>query len=530
MRHVSYTRYKVTEKIVRRWLTLGVISLITAFAWVACEGPGGVTGPVGPTGPQGPQGEKGDPGDTGPQGPQGETGPAGADGAQGPEGPMGPQGPAGPTGPEGPQGPIGPIGHIGPTGPQGPVGATGPVGPEGPQGPAGETGPEGPEGPAGPEGPQGPAGPEGPEGPAGEMGPAGPEGPMGPPGPIGISPLSVKTVAAFVFNDKAGKVLNTDAMMSDLSALVSGGRGSYTYEVMSSSEAVTASVTADGMLSVALVHDVNFPYSDYTVTVTIGDGVESDKQDVAVRRNKAPTGAIPTGDDAIAVQTVGTQHPHDSQEVDVSAAFMDDDDLTVSGDTNVSGKATFVMVVEGEKLTIKGMKSTETGGADGNTDEPVAIDVTATDTGDLKKSLSSLVSVSVNQAPKLNDPGVLRDVAIKLTETAQSPLRLTRIDGHFMDPEDEALTYSLALSNKNISASVVCVVDTAGALASPTDPEEDGSCGTGVHGLRINPLKAGMTTVTVTAMEPLDDDLVEAPVTGFGQTVADTFTVTVLPE
>ena len=117
----------------------------------------------------------------------------------------------------------------------------------------------------------------------------GPEGPQGPAGPIGISPFAVKAIDAFVFNDMAGKVLNTDAMMRDLSGLVSGGVPPYTYEVMSP-DAVDASVTADGMLSVALVHNVNFPYSDYTVTVTIGDaGGMMEKKDVAVRRNKEPT-------------------------------------------------------------------------------------------------------------------------------------------------------------------------------------------------------------------------------------------------
>jgi hypothetical protein len=354
-------------------------------------------------------------------------------------------------------------------------------------------------------------------------------------GPIGYSPLAVKAVPAFVFNDKTGKVLDTDPKMVDLSTLASGGRGSYTYDAMSSDDkAVMASVTAAGMLSVALVHDVNFPYSDHKVTVTVSDGVEMKKQDVAVRRNKAPTGSAPTGDDAIGLQMVGTQHPHGSTEVDVSTAFMDNDALTVAGGANVVGNASFVMVMSGKKLMVKGLKSTETG--DGDEDVPVEIDVTATDTGGLKKTLASLFTVSVNQAPKLNADGTLRDVAIRLTEIASSPLRLARIDGHFMDPEGEDLTYSSAINNKNINASVVCVTDTNGILSAPVATQDDGSCqDQAVHGLRINPLRAGTTIVTVTAMEPVDDpedtdDEQAGGFDGFGQTVADTFTVTVLPE
>ncbi len=462
----------MTEKIVRRWLTLGVISLITAFAWVACEGPGGVTGPVGPTGPAGPQGETGPAGPAGPAGPQGETGP------QGPQGEMGPEGPAGPEGP---------------------------VGPEGPQGP---------EGPAGPEGSQGP------------------EGPQGPAGPIGISPFAVKAIDAFVFNDKAGKVLDTDAMVRDLSGLVSGGVAPYTYEVTSSPDAVDASVTADGMLSVALVHNVNFPYSDYTVSVTIGDSDGgSEKKDVAVRRNKAPDGTAPTT--ALDVLWVGTQHPNASKPAaaGVAGAFMDDDALTLSGVTNIAGKGSFIMVMSGKNLMVQGLKSTRTGPT-GTEEQPIAVDVTATDSGGLTKALASLFTVSVNEAPKLSSTGTLRDVAIRLSETASSPLRLARIDGHFEDPEDGALTYESAISNKNIGVSVVCVTDTAGVLSAPTAVNATGGCDAGVHGLRINPLKAGMTTVTVTAKEPTDTDSdsdVDTHI-GFGQTVADTFTVTVLPE
>ena len=67
---------------------------------------------------------------------------------------------------------------------------------------------------------------------------------------------------------------------------------------------------------------------------------------------------------------------------------MDNDALTFSGRANVVGNASFVMVTGGkDKLMVKGLKSTETGPetGDARTDVPIAVDVTATDTGGLRQ-------------------------------------------------------------------------------------------------------------------------------------------------
>ena len=89
-----------------RWLKAGVLMLVAAVVFAACEGAAGVVGPAGPQGEPGaagPRGPQGNPGPAGPQGPQGNPG------AAGPPGPVGPQGPAGdPAG-----GPLRPINALG---------------------------------------------------------------------------------------------------------------------------------------------------------------------------------------------------------------------------------------------------------------------------------------------------------------------------------------------------------------------------------------------------------------------------------
>ncbi|MDE0000407.1 MAG: hypothetical protein OXQ89_21900 [Rhodospirillaceae bacterium] len=363
----------------------------------------------------------------------------------------------------------------------------------------------------------------------------------------------------FVFNDKPGKVLDTDAKEFDLSTIVMHGTGTYTYTAVSSDATmVDASVTEAGMLSVSLVpgeaRGANFPYSAFTVNVTVDDGIGMAKKGITVRRNKKPTGMKVDGDDEDGVQTirvtVGTQHPNAEEVVptSVTGGFSDDDkaDLTFDGVANISGNASFVMITKGKagKFMVKGLKSTETGaGTDGDRDTaddvdvPIAIDVTATDTGGLSHIVPIAFEVSVNQAPKLSTAGTLRDVAIRLSETASSPLRFVLVEGHFMDPEEEDLDYTFSLSNNYITVVGVCLEEDTGAgdgtgvyTLADTARSAAGECADGdLEGAQINPLKAGETIVTVTATEQ-DNATTTEVVEGFMQTVAATFTVTVLPE
>ena len=94
------------NRIMGRWLKVGVLMLVAAVVFAACEGAAGIKGAVGP---------KGEPGAEGPAGPAGVAGPAGPPGADGERGPEGPAGPRGEQGPEGPPGMPGPTGNVGPS-------------------------------------------------------------------------------------------------------------------------------------------------------------------------------------------------------------------------------------------------------------------------------------------------------------------------------------------------------------------------------------------------------------------------------
>ena len=227
----------MTAKIVRRWLTLGVVSLITAFAWVACEGPSGIVGPAGETGAAGPQGEAGDKGDTGDTGAQGEAGAQGDKGDAGDAGPMGPQGETGAAGAQGETGAAGPMGETGAAGPMGETGAAGPPGEAGAAGTPGEAGAAGtpgeagPQGVTGPTGAQGPQGEIGPQGPQGELGPQGVQGNIGPEGGGQPVELMFTNEDAFAFPETLSqcKMYMGDGAIVLNTHSASGGTGALSY-------------------------------------------------------------------------------------------------------------------------------------------------------------------------------------------------------------------------------------------------------------------------------------------------------------
>ena len=434
---------------------------------------------------------------------------------------------------------------------EGPAGVAGAKGGTGAAGPAGEPG--GP-GPAGEPGAAGPAGEPGAAGPAGEPGGSGPAGPAGPAGPGGISPLAVKAVppATFIFNDLAGKVLNTVAKTFDLSTLVSGGRGDLEYSASTTSSTMLSVMVDGSMLSVSLVPNVNFPYSDHTVKVSVTDGVDTMSKDAMVRRNKKPT-KTDIAEAEVATITVGTQHPHDSgmMPASVHMAFMDDDALTYDGVAHVVSSGAYLMIMPGDKdkFMVKGIKSTKLNEDDGAR-MAVDVDVTAMDTGGLKVTHEMAFKVAVDQAPKLTASPTLRDVAIRLSEIASSPIRKAMVDGHFEDVDSisgeltdkDALVYSIASSDSKIATvKLVCAtVDQNGVITTLTVDndlyDKDSGCdGSGATAdseaaLEINPLRAGTVSVTVTATEAMTDTDTVAALKSLQQSVSDTFTVTVLPQ
>ena len=81
------------DRIMGRWLKAGVLMLVAAVVFAACEGAAGVSGAVGPQGPAGQDGSQGPPGPAGEPGSQGPPGPAGEPGEQGPPGPGADAGP-----------------------------------------------------------------------------------------------------------------------------------------------------------------------------------------------------------------------------------------------------------------------------------------------------------------------------------------------------------------------------------------------------------------------------------------------------
>ena len=342
---------------------------------------------------------------------------------------------------------------------------------------------------------------------------------MGPLGPIGYSPLAVGAIADIAINDVSG-VLDTSIRTVNLAGLVTGGRSSKTYTATTTSKRLSVAV-ADGVLSVSFIDDVNFPYSDHAVKVTVSDGTDMASKSFNVRRNRKPRAGANFAELATEVAVyVGTNHPDNTGEYKPNATgdvrFADDDmsSLTYSGVATESAKEPHVMFIAAKTgVKVVGLKSTWTGTANrvrGN----IAVDVTATDSGKLFLASVGAFRVEVNEAPKLSTTPVLRDVAIKLSETPTgtagddaTAARTQAIDGHFTDPEGQTLTYKAMSSDMSVATVTV-------------SNEADGT-------VTVNPIGAGKATIVVTATEPLDSTDGR---TGLGQTAAGTFEVTVLAE
>ena len=472
----------MTERLVRRCLTLGVISLITAFAWVACSGPSGVAGPAGPTGPQGEKGDTGSPGPMGATGPQGLTGPTGA---------TGPQGLTGPTGATGPQGLTGPTGATGPQGLTGPTGATGPQGPTGPQGEPGDTAQY-------------------------------------------FAPFQTASmIADVVFNDKDGSA-STETMTRDVTTRIRAHGATWT--ATASSPMVTASIDAAGMLSTSIA--ATAAYSDYKVTVEATDSRGAkESANVTVRRNRAPTvgeGLGSTGtaatDTTATVVWLGTQAGKNTKDVKLvigssgctkatttatknDCAFGDDDKVTFEV---ASGNMRLVMGAhkgDGE-ITVTGLKSTHDGTAEFGADQfdAVYLAVQAKDTGDLVSGYRErFVQVNVNAAPKAKKDAHLPARALNFGQVIAvneaDDIDVDDVKAVFEDPDAAA-----ALTNHTVT-----MKSKHPAVATIT--------GTGPWGLKA--IGPGEATIEVTLTEPVPTGDTPNYVAGLGQTAKQTFTVTV---
>ena len=145
----------------------------------------------------------------------------------------------------------------------------------------------------------------------------------------------------------------------------------------------------------------------------------------------------------------------------------DGDELTYTAMSSNEDAAT--VMVDGTDLTVTAVKVGMT-----------TVGVTATDPGGLSSMTSFKVEVE-NAAPML-----VKEIADQ-TMTVVEPIKM-KIDGNFMDPDGDELTYKATSSNE---AAATVSLDMHMAQSHPED----------IY-LTITGVKVGMTTITLTAMDP----------------------------
>jgi hypothetical protein len=254
------------------------------------------------------------------------------------------------------------------------------------------------------------------------------------------------------------------------------------------------------------------------------------------------------------VVVVGTQHPVmepvSASPIDpvvrkfnygvpeVGGHFQDDDKLTYAYQVHESAKSVHVMLQDKDgKATIRGLKSTWNAKTDVH--EPVVVNVTAKDSGDVELQRLSVFAVVVDGAPHIKGNGILRDVTIGIDQDEASPAVIMLnhfIDGnaHFVDPEERRLYYTAQSTDPSV---IQVAIDQGNPETEVSNDLPDGDPAR----VSVSARSVGTATVTVMAstVPRLDNGNLMVNATdrsgasgdeGLGQKVYDTFEVTVVAD
>jgi len=281
----------------------------------------------------------------------------------------------------------------------------------------------------------------------------------------------------------------------------------------------------NGMLKVKLVGTTTFTDDDYVTGYTIAlKAVDANSElavsSVIIKPNRAPVlvtgvtasdGDLVDPNDAYVIGTMSGEVDGDTAEgiqprVDGAAScsmfnmceltlFSDDGDgeIDVSVTSATDGK--YSWSVKDGKLTLTGLASTWGTSAD----DPVDVDVMATDEGGL--SLEVTFTLSVNAPPMLSDAAADVDTSVEFTLGATAGLSLITQAGAvalFEDPESD----TVAAAFESANTAIITVSESEGTVV---------------------PVSRGTTTITVTGTTGTQG----ADAGGLGQSAKLEYTVTV---
>ena len=360
----------------------------------------------------------------------------------------------------------------------------------------------------------------------GAVGPAGADGKDGKDGtdgkdaePIVIIPLTGRIGPVVLDNLNAGDDMNesTEHTIDLMEAgYFNGGEGPYKFTATVSaadpdnSGDLTASIDADtNMLKLKLTYvagTTDYDTDDvwmngYTVALTAEDAnKETATSSITIKPNQAPqtaTGVTADTDGVLA-------DPNDAYVIGIQEGEIDIDTGTADNQPRTDGAAScamfnmceltlfadqgdFEISVESDddtkfswsakdgKLTLTGLESTWNAGATPTAaHEPVEVDVTATDGGGLKSTLTFMLSVDGPPTLADNAQGLNTMVEFTLGTTGNTLITATGAAALFEDAEQDTITASFSSSNTSVA--------TIGATDGTVTPVSRGSATFTVRG------------------------------------------------
>ena len=252
-------------------------------------------------------------------------------------------------------------------------------------------------------------------------------------------------------------------------------------------------------------------YGDTKVEVMASD-VEDlwTTQELLVRRNRPPvireTNALPTGDTANQdrnfgryggaetanqVVVVGTAGDHKTLKIDTGDAFFyDDDQLMVTAEVEDESHAS--VTVDGDVITLTGLKGTEVGGSKTAGDTRILLRVT--DSGGLKSNLLTFgLRVDTGPSVKLDKDGnqVASDVGFTLEAEGAKSFYVVDVERFFATQPagSEVVGYTASSSDPSV------------VTVKPTLIAESGQGLTAGMDLVVYAHSLGESTITLTATE-----------------------------